>query len=207
MFQHHQDSCLFIISKMQAPSISEITPSLFLGNGRCAYDPPTLRNNQINAVISLINAPLALWTRSIFTELISADRHLWIECVDSSTQDLLVHMHRVCTFIDQKPGVVLVHCDQGISRSATMVIAYLMREQRKGLEEVLAEVRAKRPRIKPSDNFMDQLKVWEQVGYQIWEDDERNIPKEAYRVYLERRAAVLKAKGLTGDEPIRPLSL
>lgn len=199
---------------MQSPSISEITPNLFLGNGRCAYDPPTLRDNHINAVISLINAPLALWTRSKFTDLISTDRHLWVECVDSSTQDLLVHMHRVCTFIDrmllpveQKPGVVLVHCDQGVSRSATMVIAYLTREQRKGLEEVLAEVRTKRPRIKPSPNFMDQLEVWEKVGYEIWEDpEERKIPKEPYRLYLER-AAVLKAKGLTGDEPIRPLSL
>ena len=42
-------------------------------------------------------------------------------------ENLLVHLPRVCDFIDQalaSGGIVLVHCFGGISRSASCVIAY-----------------------------------------------------------------------------------
>lgn len=109
--------------------------------------------------------------------------------------------------LSQTLGVVLVHCDLGISRSATAVIAYLMRKQRRTRDGILAEVRAKCKRTKPSANFMDQLEVWERVGYQIWKDEAITIPKEEYAAYTNRRAAFLKAKALTGNEPMRPLEL
>jgi dual specificity phosphatase 12 len=128
-------------------------------------------------------------------------------------------MARVCDFIDQvrRPeqalpeqpatGTVLLHCDKGVSRSGTILIAYLMRKQGKTRDAVLADVREKWRRIKPSANFMDQLDVWEKVGYKIWEDEKGEVPKEEYKAYKARRAAALKAKGLTGNEPMRPLTL
>ena len=61
--------------------------------------------------------------------------------------------------------------------------------------------------MKPNDNFMRQLKVWGEVEYQIWEDEAKEIPKTAYKVFLDRRAADLKAKGLTGDERCYPQDL
>jgi dual specificity phosphatase 12 len=54
---------------------------------------------------------------------------------------------------------------------------------------------------------MVQLRVWGEVGYQIWEDEERRITKELYRHYLETRAVRLKMKGLTGNEPTSPQRL
>jgi hypothetical protein len=158
-----------------------------------------------------------------------------VPALDSSTQDLLVHMSETCDFIDrmfltvqpppssilsqqdpekrierstsaQGSSGVLVNCGQGISRSATMVIAYIMRKHSAKLDDVLATVRAKR-KVKPNLNFMAQLKVWEEIGYEIWEDGEKKIPKVQYQAYLEKRAADLKAKGRTGNEPIQILSL
>lgn len=104
------------------------------------------------------------------------------------------------------PSAVLVHCDQGISRSATIVIAYLMSRRGAKLEDALAAVHAKR-KVKPIANFMAQLEVWEQVRYQIWEDAEKRVPKAPYAAYREKRAALLKEKGLTGNEPIGPINL
>ncbi|KAI9677999.1 MAG: hypothetical protein M1817_005943 [Caeruleum heppii] len=221
---------------LPAPSISEIIPGLFIGNERCSEDRETLHSNRINAVISLVSSPTVIWRTARFTDYIRVpDRHLWIECLDSSTQDLLVHMSHICDFIHQMlergpaespqltdseaygdkastpseppQGRVLVHCSEGISRSGTIVVAYLMREQRLGRDEVLANVRMKRPRVKPSSNFMDQLDVWKKTDYQIWKDKMNEVPTDAYQAFLERRALRLKEKGLTGNEPCRPLDL
>ena len=107
------------------------------------------------------------------------------QCVDSSTQDLLVHMSDICDFIDQmvspalqsssstlpvkhehgfssdlKPcdarsdsEAILIHCSLGISRSPTIIIAYLMRKYGTKREDAaLAFVRSKQ-KVKPSANF------------------------------------------------------
>ena len=103
------------------------------------------------------------------------------------------------------PGV-LVHCDRGMSRSATALIAYLMRTHRLCFSDALASVKEKR-HIKPNQNFKEQLQVWEAVGYEIWEDFEGRIPKAEYAAYLAKRAIRLEERGLTGNEPIGLQSL
>ena len=42
-------------------------------------------------------------------------------------------------------GTVFVHCHQGVSRSTTMVIAYLMWKERLTFNEAFAKVKAQRP--------------------------------------------------------------
>ena len=75
-----------------------------------------------------------------------------------------------------------------------------MRLQRRPLRDVLADVQKQRPRVKPSANFLAQLEVWEQLGYEPWEDSERRVPKAAY-------AKLVEEKGLTPDMPARPADL
>ena len=58
-------------------------------------------------------------------------------------------------------GKVLVHCHMGISRSATIVIAYLMKALNMPYVEVLAMVKAKRPIVDPCLAF-----TWKLMEYQ-----------------------------------------
>ena len=72
-------------------------------------------------------------------------------------------MGRICEFIDhmlqfESPGAVLVHCEYGVSRSATIVIAYLMCKRGLKFEDALAMVKEKR-KIRPSANFIKQLQI------------------------------------------------
>lgn len=53
-------------------------------------------------------------------------------------------------------GGVLVHCHAGLSRSATIVIAFLIKEMRMSLHSAYNFVSNKRP-IKPNPHFMKQL--------------------------------------------------
>lgn len=102
-------------------------------------------------------------------------------------------------------NVILVHCDVGVSRSATIMVGYPMRKHRIPLSDALAMVKEKQ-RIKPSSNSIEQLNVWEDTGYEVYEDVETKVPKLQYQKYLDRRAERLKEKGLTGNEPIVPLT-
>lgn len=52
---------------------------------------------------------------------------------------------------------MLVHCVGGVSRSATLCIAYLMSSKTLSLRDAYEFVRKKRPTIAPNINFMGQL--------------------------------------------------
>ena len=64
------------------------------------------------------------------------------------------------TMREQKKNV-LVHCHAGISRSATIVCAYLMRKKKWKMGHTLEYIRKKRERIRPNENFMKILFEYE----------------------------------------------
>ncbi|KAK3323993.1 protein-tyrosine phosphatase-like protein [Cercophora scortea] len=89
---------------------------------------------------------------------------------------------------------VLVHCYNGTSRSATVVIAYLMRKDGRGLDWMQEFVECSRS-IYPNASFLDQLRVWEQTKYQLfWLMPNPSAPlqpyyqpKDEYADFLARR--------------------
>jgi len=58
-------------------------------------------------------------------------------------------------------GKVFVHCHRGMSRSATICIAWLMFDQRVTLEDAYETCKASRNCIRPNDAFVDQLSNYE----------------------------------------------
>ena len=58
------------------------------------------------------------------------------------------------------------------------------------MEEVVAGVKAKREVVGPGEGFVAQLRVWEEVGYSIW--DEQGGRKEEYRRAVEERGLVVE---------------
>ncbi len=63
--------------------------------------------------------------------------------------------------VRNKGGRVFVHCQAGISRSATICLAYLMRTNRVKLEEAFEFVKQRRSIISPNFSFMGQLLQFE----------------------------------------------
>ncbi|XP_065314034.1 uncharacterized protein LOC135923291 [Gordionus sp. m RMFG-2023] len=58
---------------------------------------------------------------------------------------------------------ILVHCKMGISRSASVVIAYVMKSQRLSYDIALSLVRSKRPCVQPNPNFERQLLTYQGI--------------------------------------------
>ena len=62
---------------------------------------------------------------------------------------------------DQGGGSIVVHCEQGVSRSSSIVIAYLMRYHNMSRDEAYLKCKRRRPIIYPNPGFWDQLKKYE----------------------------------------------
>ena len=85
---------------------------------------------------------------------------------DSSGADLLKHFEPCFEFIAAcvaSGGKCVVHCEQGISRSATICTAFCMRAASPHLSkaDAAALVRRSRPIVFPNDGFEMQLAVYE----------------------------------------------
>lgn len=135
---------------------SESLGGLYLGNYEAASDIALLKKHNIKAVLTVaadlrLNYPSA---EGITHEVISA--------LDMVSYDLSKHFNRCFDFIEKHRAEtnVLVHCLAGISRSATIVIMYLMRTQRMGFESAFSFVKKRRKIIFPNPGFVRQLRVF-----------------------------------------------
>ncbi|XP_072955313.1 uncharacterized protein [Typha angustifolia] len=88
---------------------------------------------------------------------------------DTEDENLLDYLDVCLDFIDQgrKEGSVLVHCFAGVSRSASIITAYLMRTEQKSLEDALESLREICEFVCPNDGFMEQLKMFEEMGFKV----------------------------------------
>ncbi len=130
---------------------------LYLGNSRCASDYEVLKNQNLSVVLDVagINHKYPEGTLT---------GHKVVVALDSPDFDLSACFVECFEFIDdhrRKGHNVLVHCVAGVSRSATIVIAYLMQSQDKDLWQAHDEVRKIRNVIRPNQGFMNQLKEFE----------------------------------------------
>jgi len=91
-------------------------------------------------------------------------RILHLQVADHPRCDLCKHFSEMFKFIEEginaKEGV-LVHCEQGVSRSASVVIGFLIYHKRMSLREAIVYTRSKRSIINPNNGFMRQLYGYE----------------------------------------------
>jgi len=91
---------------------------------------------------------------------------------DVPEENLLVHLDEAVAFIAEareNSSSILVHCQMGVSRSASAVIAYIMKTYGWDLTELSHApfhahryVKSKRNVVKPNKGFWQQLREFEQ---------------------------------------------
>mmetsp|Transcript_4160 Transcript_4160/g.13165 ORF Transcript_4160/g.13165 Transcript_4160/m.13165 type:complete len:199 (-) Transcript_4160:464-1060(-) len=92
-------------------------------------------------------------------------------------------------------GAVLVHCLAGVSRSATVVVAYLMQAEGWGLEAAFSHVVGKRPRVLPNPGFMKCLVGWEEALWRQKGEEGEFTPSldiNSYAVMMLQRGCELR---------------
>ncbi|KAF8914162.1 protein-tyrosine phosphatase-like protein [Gymnopilus junonius] len=160
---------------------------LFLGNIMAAKSTRSLTENRITHILSVCSDPIPAEA----PEAGIVHKRIAVEDVDYA--DLLIHLPSACQFIDQalrSGGVVLVHCVQGISRSAAVVAAYLMWSRRIPVAQALDIVRSARDHIWPNPGFHEQLVLFELCQY---------APSMSNGIYVNWRTRLenrLRAEGI-----------
>ena len=140
----------------------EIIPHLFIGSIGSASNLKQLQSFKITHILCC-----AKGIKNFFPDNF---KYLNLEILDSQNINIKQHFEESYKFIDDAlkyNGNVLVHCHAGISRSSTIVIAYIMKSQKMSFDKVLDLMKAKREKVKPNDGFVQQLKEYEkELGIQ-----------------------------------------
>ncbi|XP_030855024.1 serine/threonine/tyrosine-interacting protein [Strongylocentrotus purpuratus] len=124
---------------------------------------PVLLEHGITHVLCIRQAPEATIIKPNFPDRF---RYLVLDVADNCMENIIRHIPTVKGFIDsclQSGGRILVHGNAGISRSAALVIGYLMETY--GLKYRIAYryVQEKRFCISVNDGFASQLKEYEAI--------------------------------------------
>ncbi|PPJ54522.1 hypothetical protein CBER1_02536 [Cercospora berteroae] len=154
---------------------------LYIGGIAAVYQNPSpLKKAGVTHVMSLLDWEMDEEGRKNVGEVTEAgkprsqgaealqgdDKWLRIDVEDDERQDLARWFEKTNHFIHQglqEGGGVFVHCAMGVSRSATIVCAYLMWRFEVGREEALEWVRRGRARCRPNEGFWEQLGLYEKA--------------------------------------------
>nr|XP_038041335.1 dual specificity protein phosphatase 22-A-like isoform X5 [Anas platyrhynchos] len=157
--------------------MSKVVTGLYLGNIRDSEDVASLRRHGVTHVLSVHTG-----AKPVLEDM----SYLCISASDSSSQNLLrespgcppagcraaespaifgmQHFKECIKFIHEcrlRGGGCLVHCLAGVSRSTTVLVAYLMTVTELGWERCLAATRAVRSYASPNPGFQQQLRDYE----------------------------------------------
>ena len=140
---------------------AEVVSGLYLGDRKDAKDRASLRRLNIQSVVNCTppkSEDPAAGCPSFFEREL---RYLRVPIYDSPAEDAAEHFDAVLDFIASRLhyGGVLVHCNRGVSRSATFVVAHLMKTRALEPLSALELVRATRPQAEPNVAFLKQLDV------------------------------------------------
>lgn len=148
-------------------SASEINSRLFVGDLASASNCEAMKEQGITHVVSIINGAFELFPDSFKYKLIHINDDPW--------SDIGKFFDETNEFIDEalsNPETkIIVHCQRGISRSVTLVLAYMLYKANstkqipldeidQTIKDILKEIKAHRPIAEPNKGFVDSLKQY-----------------------------------------------
>ena len=163
----------------------EIIPNkLYLGNNESAKNLDILKNNQITSIL-ICGYFLSEFFPGQFI-------YKTLEIQDNEYEIIINSLIKGIEFIENNK-TILVHCREGISRSSAIVIGYIMYKEKKSYNEAENFVRTKKSDINPNENFVNQLKEFEDIikvckyDFKMIKEFCRNFTGNKYKQKIETK--------------------
>ncbi|XP_047465679.1 uncharacterized protein LOC125022798 [Mugil cephalus] len=140
--------------------LDEVQPRIYIGDMHAAKDKRTLQAHLITHVLNAADGKFNVNTGPGFYRDTKITYH-GVEAFDMPSFNLSPFFYPAANFIKKAlsspTGKVFVHCAMGLSRSSTLVLAYLMIHENMTLVDALKAVGANR-NIAPNNGFLEQLR-------------------------------------------------
>ena len=137
------------------PNYNEVYKGIFVGNYPFALNKELLLKNNIEYILNCSKECKCFYEKDkIFN-------YLHLPLLDNMTEDPLKYMEKSNDFIDnalKQNKNVLIHCIQGISRSAAVLYMFLIVKRDYTLNNARFEVKQKRSILCPNIHFQKILK-------------------------------------------------
>lgn len=146
--------------------ISPVEENLFIGNRQGAQDKELLKSHRVQHIIQIQNVEVPPFYPSDFN-------YLCIHMPDVPDSNIASTFSIALPFIAkglQANETVYVHCDGGVSRSGSIIIAYLMASRGLCYDDAYMSARKVRACIRPNEGFERQI---------------RDLESEVLRNYLQ----------------------
>lgn len=140
-------------------SVAQLTDHLYL----CAARAVNINMLQEKDVTCVINATIELPNLPV-----PGIEYVKVAVDDSPFANISIYFDKIADLIHetcQKGGKTLVHCVAGVSRSASLCIAYLLKYDNMSLYDAYKFVKERRPIIRPNNGFFRQLIDYERKLY------------------------------------------
>lgn len=167
-----------IQDRQEAPrnEVDEVWPNVFIAEKSVAVNKGRLKRLGITHILNAAHGTGVYTGSEFYTGL--EIQYLGVEVDDFPEVDISQHFRKAAEFLDEAlltyRGKVLVSSEMGISRSAVLVVAYLMIFHSMAILEALMTVRRKRA-IYPNDGFLKQLR---ELNEKLMEEREEEYGEE-----------------------------
>ncbi|ADO00516.1 hypothetical protein WIV_gp172 [Wiseana iridescent virus] len=134
---------------------------IFISNGECALNKELLKDLKITHVLNAAAGEIHSG-HTYYTNL--KIKYFGLVLSDLPNTNISLYFDRIADFIHRglsEKGKIIVHCAMGISRSATCVIAYLIKFCGMDTLEAVKFLQQKRGIVQPNFGFISQLQTFE----------------------------------------------
>ena len=135
----------------------EVFPGIIIGDGPTAKNIDYLNKLGVTHVVNTAENDVTLNPKKLSKAGIA---YMGFRCADLPNADIAQHFEATSAFIDRamsfSGGLVFVNCLLGLSRSATIVAAYLMKHKGMSASQAITTMRSMRE-VKPNIGFLQQL--------------------------------------------------
>lgn len=145
------------ISKFAKFEINEVCDSVYIGDFSSACNIDELKRIGITHIVTAI-----LGVEPMYPELFT---YHMVDISDRSHSVIHQHFDLCSEFIEdciKAHGKVLVHCRCGVSRSSTLIAAWLIKKKNYTAKSAINLIQNSRAQVKPNEGFFKQLEQYEE---------------------------------------------